>query len=523
MCGICGAVAAQTITGHEVTNVQKLLSLNYYRGRDSTGMFDVVEIDDKKLKVVGKGKNKAKEVGHPTLYWKRTDPAFLFANKEMEIQRITRWADHTLRAVVCHARAATVGKVTANNAHPFVFNNILGVHNGTISGDFEGKEVHEVDSAAIFEGIQKNGIEKTLNKLYESTGQLAYALVWLDTDTNTLYFIRNGMRPLHYLTRSGTVYFSSDKRDLAYVFDTREFSQEIREFAINTLYSLKLGDDTTTFTKKQLDIKYSHTPVTYPYRSESGWFNETYFPHGRPSSYRGSALNDDLPEHLRVDRNLPMLRDNREQRAYDSHWKNKQWSDFLDLGQHHYSKDHAEYDIAFGRWFTDYSFFHIQRWKKDHSIEYTKKLQLIWNNFTPAKQAEELAKCSFPPAELTGKKLPPLIDTKGQILSIEEAKEDLKFPFGVSGRKCSEGMFKQKVKHGCALCGAHPDPSEADEIYWIDEDTFLDISCSWDVATTKDPMKLSAFNQKAVATWVDTVSTRYGVSSDYSNDRPTLN
>ena len=524
MCGICGAIASHTVTPFEVGNVQKLLSLNYYRGRDSTGMFDVVEINKDKLKLTGKGKHKTKEVGHPTLYWKRTDPAFLFANREMEIQRITRWTDHTLRAVVCHARAATIGKVTADNAHPFVFNNILGVHNGTISGDFKGKEGHEVDSSAIFEGIQKNGIEKTLNTLYESNGQVAYALVWLDTNTNTVYFIRNSMRPLHYLTRSGTLYFSSDKKDLSYVFDVREYSPEIKEFSTNILYSIKIDDDTTTLTEKRLDIKTS-LPVYETYRGQDGWFGtSSYSPHGRPAS--SPAFNDDIPEHMRRNQSPLLLKDNREVRAYESHWRDKQWADFMNLGQTTYSNDHKEYDIAFGRYFTDYCFSHLQRWKKDHNIEYTKKLLLIWDNFTPKRQSEELAKCSFPPDEL-GKKLPPvspvqIIDTKGNVISLEEAKEDLKFPFGVSGRKCSEEMYKQKVQHGCAQCGRRPDPKEADEVFWIDGDTFLDFDCCWDIATTKDKVKLATYDQEAVAKHTDTVSSRYGIVDYDKEDRPSV-
>jgi len=523
MCGICGAIASHSITGHEVTHIQKLLTLNYWRGKDSSGMFDVIEPDESKAKIVGKGKNKTKEIIHPTLYWKRTEPAFAFAHKEMEIQRSTRWADHTLRAVVCHARAATIGKVTVENAHPFVFNNILGDHNGTISGDFEGKKEHEVDSAAIFEGIQKNGIEKTLNTLYESSGQVAYALVWLDTSNNTIYFIRNGMRPLHYLSRSGTVYFSSDKRDLAYAFDVREYSPEIKEFAINILYSLDITKSTVSFTEKKLDIKTS-SQYNYPMPWHGGgWYSETSY------SSRGSsrsALNDDLPAEMRAVRNLPLLQDrnataqaDREQRAYEAHWREKSWKDFLDLGEKNFNQNHTEYDIAFGRWFTDYCFSQLQRWKKDHNIEYTKKLFIVWEGFTANRQAQELAKCKFPPQELD-KARPPvdLIDSKGNVISLEEAREDLRFPFGVAGLKCSAEMYKQRVKCGCAQCGAIPTTEDADEIFWINGDAFLDFNCCWDIATTEDKTKLATYDQEKVKAFVDDISKAYGVSQDYENN-----
>lgn len=99
-----------------------------------------------------------------------------------------------------HNRSRTVGGSDRKNAHPFLFNDIVGAHNGTI--DFMNKNRLEngadfkTDSEAIFNNIQVHGIEETIGRIEKTE---AYALVWYDRRDNSLNFLRNDKRPLVYV------------------------------------------------------------------------------------------------------------------------------------------------------------------------------------------------------------------------------------------------------------------------------------------------------------------------------------
>lgn len=93
--------------------------------------------------------------------------------------------------IIGHNRAATVGAITDSTAHPFVAGHISLVHNGTLKynhglpGDFD------VDSEHIPHSMADIGELATLSKLNG-----AFALVWYNSQNNTLNFARNDERPL---------------------------------------------------------------------------------------------------------------------------------------------------------------------------------------------------------------------------------------------------------------------------------------------------------------------------------------
>lgn len=111
-----------------------------------------------------------------------------------------------------HNRSKTVGEVSRKNAHPFMFDDILGAHNGTIDymnkGRLERGVDFKTDSEAIFNNIQVHGIADTIGKIEESE---AYALAWYDRRDNTLNFTRNKHRPLVYCTvnKGKTIFWAS--------------------------------------------------------------------------------------------------------------------------------------------------------------------------------------------------------------------------------------------------------------------------------------------------------------------------
>jgi hypothetical protein len=90
------------------------------------------------------------------------------------------------------------------NAHPFQFGNITGAHNGTLTQS-TWKALEEasgvtttVDSAAIFACINAIGIKDTINLMEKgrTSKDGAWALVWHDSEDNTINFLRNEHRPL---------------------------------------------------------------------------------------------------------------------------------------------------------------------------------------------------------------------------------------------------------------------------------------------------------------------------------------
>lgn len=504
MCGICGAVAGSNITEHEQNKVRQLLFMNTFRGRDSTGMFDYIKVAPEKgfiFKHKGKKKEVAKEPVANVYYWKSIEPAYAFAMEDMVAVQQGRWKDHMLKAVVCHARAATVGKISEENAHPFVYNNIIGVHNGTIGGEFEGKKEHEVDSAALIMNIQKQGVKKALEDIYKTTSSVAYALVWMDTDKNMIYFLRNYQRPLHYYARSGTVYFSSDKRDLQYVFDLKDDHYDLKEFEANTLYSLDLSRTGYKFDEAKMYISRPVIPYAPASANQSNNYArltpEEIARRSSHWSHRSGAteLNDPTFDLL----------NNRSSQTYTSFWRQKTWKEFADQGQSFEDSNHPNYDIAHGRWFTPFVFSMLQNWIMDHNIEYTATFKKVWDELTDKSKKFELEQCTFVPTHLLA-----TVEAKGTGTGIdmEVASKGLQFPFGTSGRKCSERMFKHKVKDGCALCSVPVMPEEAFETFWIDDDNYLCNNCAWEVAYSDKPEQKGLANTDKVIEFLDKCTAR---------------
>jgi asparagine synthetase B (glutamine-hydrolysing) len=114
-----------------------------------------------------------------------------------EVQKYFRRAGSDF-AWIGHNRAGTIGKNNNDNAHPFQHDNILGVHNGTLRNKYEIVKdgfKFEVDSDAFFKGVQLNGIKETAK-----AADGAYSVVYFDTDDKSINFVRNGERPMHFLT-----------------------------------------------------------------------------------------------------------------------------------------------------------------------------------------------------------------------------------------------------------------------------------------------------------------------------------
>ena len=156
-----------------------MLIFDQVRGFDSTG-----------VAMVGVGKDPIveKELDGPDNLWNFGDSQLFDTRGVSKISR---------RVAIGHNRAATVGKVVKENAHPFTFGHITGCHNGSLEywdelEKDDNDQRFDVDSKAIFQTIARKGIEHTWKSFYG-----AAALVWWDSEQETLNFIRNSERPLY--------------------------------------------------------------------------------------------------------------------------------------------------------------------------------------------------------------------------------------------------------------------------------------------------------------------------------------
>lgn len=193
MCGHVGTAGA--LTHKDEGLMKRLLIFDYFRGTDSTGVAAVRK--NKEIHV-------AKIASHPV---------DLFDTKSYE----KAMSGYASKVFIGHNRAATRGKVTAVNAHPFHYDGVVGAHNGTLTPasklalEKATEEEFGTDSEAIFACISKFGIEETVKML-----DGAWALVWYDQNDDTVNFLRNKERPfwLAYSEDNDQVFWTSEYKIL---------------------------------------------------------------------------------------------------------------------------------------------------------------------------------------------------------------------------------------------------------------------------------------------------------------------
>lgn len=231
MCGIVGVVTKHTngFSKKQEDAFYQMLFADTLRGDDSTGMI-LVEKDSS----FGIMKEAA---GAP------------YVIDSMRNSRMGKDMIFQGKALIGHNRAATRGAVVAENAHPFVVDNVFAlVHNGTLYGHKELSDT-TVDSEALAIHLKdvlgshdKAKLEEELGKVYG-----AYAIAAFHQEANKVFLTRNKERPLAIVETDDGWFWASEHGLLAWILSRNgyDFSKMKAEFIKeDVLYTFDLDKNT---------------------------------------------------------------------------------------------------------------------------------------------------------------------------------------------------------------------------------------------------------------------------------------
>lgn len=290
MCGIVGYLSAnEEDMRQKIKFIHDGLIFDTARGKDSTGVFVPTESDNT---YVMKGTFTGSE-------FVRTDHTdFLFRS------------DNKYPYVVGHNRAATIGSVIPKNAHPFREGPVTMVHNGSLRGTYQlplsmidlnksrGKD-HKitVDSQVLAANVAHKPFESFSSDI---TG--AFALVWHDSRTNTLNFVRNKERPLHFAySECGNHLLFMSEADMLRIVAMRSGIKLRSVFTIEPGLRLTFDLSSRSMTPVTSKVPLKQPPKVYDY-------SQSYYrSRGNDSHYQ--IYKVDVPQHLRgkIDHNYKKM------------------------------------------------------------------------------------------------------------------------------------------------------------------------------------------------------------------------
>lgn len=438
MCGIFGAVSSYLID-NEINSLEKLLILNSMRGRDSAGLFDYCPGAGEMSKPLPK----KEKIGPDFAYWKEAIDPLVFLGETFDAIRAHRWKKVNPKLVVGHCRSATIGLVKKENAHPFNKTPIIGVHNGTITKEFENSKKFKTDSEAIFYNIATLGLDATMEAFHKVEPH--YALVWMNYRDLTLNFLRNYRRPLHYYSNVSTIFVSSEAEALAYALKPTNISS-IKQFEAGVHYRVDLskGKTSTPLEEvKKYDItkENNYTAVTYHY---------THEPRPMYDAWGGANSNDWKKKETEI-----------KYKTTDALYR--QLENIYSFGSSNYS-DHAE------NWDDE-----SQKFYSEYQINKIKEIQdeLSWREVKSTTEKKT---------------------TKGNVVPLLPK---LTYDYDHFGLSVTEAKMTELLQPGCCNCASVPD-AKGKEYRWIDKDNYVCGSCIKDAEADNGHYLHDFLNDKAM-------------------------
>ena len=284
MCGIVLIVGSDI--DYKLKNVFKdLLILDTIRGVHSTGVLSV-----------SKGK---------TNVLKKAVDGVTFTDMKRFDKFMVRAVNPTL--LLGHNRAATAGRVSDTNAHPFSDGDTHLVHNGTLKGYsslYNSKET-DVDSEAICFDVEKNGILKTVSKL-----DGAFALATYNEKSQVFSVIRNKERPLWGANVKGkdAIIFASESAFITAAANRNgvELAEEPWFLKEQSLIEFHL-DDKTNVSGLYItdDVEFYKRPVyksTNNWRSQQRKKDQTVIPFKKKDGVTTTTMTTTLQDSSRKER-----------------------------------------------------------------------------------------------------------------------------------------------------------------------------------------------------------------------------
>lgn len=232
MCGIVGVIAKPKngFTVRQENVFYDMLYADALRGWDSTGVISIE--NDNKFHI-------AKEASEASDFV----PAF----KQLQMARDVFSRG---KALIGHNRKKTMGKLTDENAHPFIVKDCFAmVHNGTLL-QHEKLAKTDVDSEALAMVIEEALHSETPHaSLEDMIGKVwgAYAIAAYSQLHNAVYLLRNKERPMSLFETDDAWYFGSESMMVSWCLMRNGYSPknvkyiEVKE---DVLFKIELEETT---------------------------------------------------------------------------------------------------------------------------------------------------------------------------------------------------------------------------------------------------------------------------------------
>lgn len=208
--------------------------------------------------------------------------------------------------VILHTRYATMGKHSANNAHPYKFGDFVGTHNGwllnedqLIGSSYEEyslerfiknhesfSEPFDVDSMTIFAHMDHT---KDVTSMKDIEGAMALAFLY----EGNLHLYRRKSKPLFWLETDDGLYYSSRREGLELAFSNKA---DIKEVPINKVFVFNEGEliNTIDVPEPKVDIDLDDGPTQF-------YFEAIYGGYSNYGNYQQSKINNRRNNSLNLD------------------------------------------------------------------------------------------------------------------------------------------------------------------------------------------------------------------------------